>query len=428
MTLRGLTLNLVGAFLGLVLVYGASGNSQLWPVMIALSVGLLLVVYLGPDRLGIGLVLLGMFLAPQNNIRPGMSTQVAWCDIAFALGFALLLPRILEHRGRVPGLFAGGALVLSVMTISSSIVAPRPIDSLWWGAHLLAAGVLLPLLMTFIGATGGERLRFAAAFVAGQVISTVVGLVQGSGESGRYQGTTYHPNFFAFGGILAVALTPYLFQHARDNWRYAVVGAGLLSAWSISLSGSRGALIALIAMAIVYPLMERSALSAYALLAVTFISIPLLRAVADNAGPYSAIGRILGKEKSIDGSDDARRTALSTGWERFTHSPIVGSGYSENLEIHNVPLQVAVAVGVIGLVGWLMMMAACLSPLVRLTEHRRMGYVAVAYLGMGLTEPGLWDRVAWAPLSLALLAAARMPAQDSESPEIDQPGSTSLRA
>lgn len=403
------------------LVWMAVTDLVLMILAVAMAVGLLLIVYPGPDRLGFGMLALAMFLAPQNDIRPSeQSHQLLWCDIAFAMAFALLLPRLLQHRTRTPVLFAAGAVGVLVMSIASSVVAESPGLSMWWGFHLIATGIILPLLFCFLGPSTRQVSALAAAFVCGQVMSTLVALAEGVDIQGRYNGTTYHPNYLGLGGLFAVALIPFLFHQTKDRRLQALlVGAGLLCAWSISLSGSRGALVAIIALALLYPLIERSTLSAYLLVSATLLVVPAVGLIVDAVSPGSALGRFLGKEETASASDDLRRERLGEGWDRLMQSPIWGSGFEENLEIHNIFLQVAVAIGVLGLAAWLVMIASAVLPLFSDSKHRLLGYVGLAYLGIGLTEPALWDRVVWAPLSLAILAGVTL-APDRQSRLHDQ--------
>lgn len=406
MDLKSLALTFVGAVVALALVKLSFIGAIGMPLALAVSVGLLLLVFFGPERLGIRFVLLGVFLTPQNDIRPLSAHSIAWCDVFLVLGFALLVPRLLTTRAHMPTLFATGAVGVLLTTTLSSIFAIDAGTSAYWGTFFVAAIVGLPLVFGFLLPDRKLLTALVIAFVSGQVFSTLIALINGEGDSGRYQGTTFQPNFFAVGGMMAVALSPFLYQAARSQFeRVLVVAAGLLCASSIYLSGSRGVLLALIAVALVYPLVERSTLSAYLLVSLTLGAVPLLGRIVSAAGEDSALGRLLGKDSSTTASNTVRKDSLADGWHRFLQNPIFGSGFEDNLSYHNILLQVPVAIGLIGLVAWLAMISSFALPLFGTGRNRRLGYVALAYLTIGMTEPLLFDRVGWVPMSIALLAA-----------------------
>jgi hypothetical protein len=406
MDTKSILLNVVGAVAALALVALTFVNTIALFAAIAVAVGLLLLVYLGPERLGTVLVIGGVFLTPQNDIRPLSAPSFSWCDILLVLGFGLLLPRLLSNRSHVPTLFATGAVGVFVTSIASSLVAPDAGASAYWGGFFIGAVVALPLLFCLYGPDRKLMIWLASAFVAGQVVSTLYAIATGVGPSGRYEGTTFQPNYFAVGGLMAVALCTFLYQAAKPGLlRWVILGAGGLSVAAIYMSGSRGVLLGLIAVALVYPLVERSVLSAYLLIALTLGIVPLLGLIAAAVDEDSALGRLLGKDPTASGSNDIRRDSLTDGWHRFLDSPILGSGFEGNLTYHNIFLQVPVAIGVLGFAAWLVMITAFVMPLFGNSPFRRIGYVALAYLSIGLTEPLLFDRSGWVPMSLALVAA-----------------------
>ncbi|RJS45420.1 O-antigen ligase family protein [Nocardioides cavernaquae] len=428
MDTKSILLNIVGAVAALALVALTFVNTIAMLFAVVLAIGLLLVVALGPERLGAFLVLIGVFLTPINAFRPLVSPSFAWSDILLVLGFGLLLPRLLRNRARVPSLFAAGALGVVVMSVASSLVAANAGKSAYLSGFFLAAVVILPLLFSLYSPEHRQLVTLASAFVAGQVLSALVALGEGADASGRYDGLTYHSNYLGVGGVIALTLCPFLHGVATTRlWRTVILGAGALSGASVYLSGSRGCLLAIIAIAIVYPLFERSAVSAYLLFGITIGLVPLLGLIAASVAEGSALGRLLGKDPTASGSNDIRRDKLSDGWHRFLDSPIAGSGFEGNLSYHNIFLQVPIAIGVLGFAAWLVMLCAFISPLFGNSPYRRFGYVALAYLAIGLTEPLLFDRVAWVPMSFVLLAAlapSRGPTEGAESAEVSGSSAT----
>lgn len=417
MDTKSIVLNVVGATLALALVALTFVNTIALLAAVALALGLFLLVYLGPERLGLALVGIGVYLTPQNELRPLTAPSFAWSDIALVLGFGLLLPRLLRTRTRVPSLFAAGALGVVVMSIASSLVAPDPGESAYWSGFFLAAAVALPLLFCLLRPSRAEMLWLCGLFVAGQSVSALYDVAASPGEWTRSVGLTYQPNFYAIGGLMSMVICTFLYQAARPGiYRWIVLGAGGLGFLSVYSSGSRGVLLGVFAIVLVYPLIERSALSAYLLVSMTLGAVPLLGLIASSVSESSALGRLLGKDPTAAGSNDQRRDSLAEGWDRFMGSPILGSGFENNLGYHNILLQVPVAIGVLGFAAWLALIASFIFPLFGTGPYRRLGYVPLAYLAVGLTEPLLFDRVGWIPMSLALVAAIT-PAAEPEPSE-----------
>lgn len=409
MVLRQVSLAAVAVLVTLAAARLTTTDPLMALVLGAVMIGLCGLMMFGPDRFGGMLMVAGMFLAPQNDIRPiASSLQLNFGDVFLAAGLVLLFPRMLRREVRVPTVFAVGALILFVTSLTSSLATDTPLYAVALGVRMVLASIALPIGFLFWGPSDTRVKQLAWAYVAGHLMSTVVGLVEGP-LAGRYIGTTYHANFFATAAVLSLALLPHLWATSGRAGRWAVMGAGLVTAYSVHLSGSRGALLALVALAVVFPLLERSVMSGYVLIAGFMTMIPLLGMLVSAASPDSAIGRLAGKDETTSGSNDVREDALSDGWDRLMQHPILGSGYVENLVIHNIFLQVAVAVGVIGFVGWALMLGKLTVPLLGTHPLRRLSYVGLAYLGIGLTEPLLWDRVVWAPLALALVATVIRP-------------------
>ncbi|MDO7867846.1 O-antigen ligase family protein [Nocardioides jiangxiensis] len=403
---RGLVLNAAGAIFALGLVYLSFGNLLYGEVAIVVCLGLGLLVLLGPDRLGLGLMVLGYFLAPQDNWRPSAAAPIAFSDVVMALGFALMAPRLLANRIRLPLLFTVGAFGVIVTTLATSALAASPSASISPGIRLIFASVLLPAVIVLWGPSTVWVNRLLGAYVVGQVFSTIYGLAQGALLNNRYQGTTTHPNFFGMCGLLSVAACFHLYFTVRREYRWLVVLGGLVALYSITLSGSRGALLAAVLIIALFPFAERSALSIWGLIMAAVLAVPGLNWLVSNFPDNPLVSRVFGGEdKSVGYSDDVRTNALHQGWDRFLGHPIIGSGYDQLLETHNIYLQVAIAIGALGLGAWLVMVFPFVSVLTTSHPLHRLGYISLAYLAIGMTEPSLWERMTWAPMSLALLAA-----------------------
>jgi O-Antigen ligase len=379
-----------------------------------------LFVVLGPERLGTGFVLLAMFTAPQNSVRPIATADfVTFSDLFLALGAGLLLPTLLRRRSRYPKGWLIGSIGVIVVVFVASLLSATPVTDLLYGVRLPAATVALPLF--FLAWAPGRRLIDALAwsYVAGHLVSTAYAVVVGKDPgTGRYDGLTTHYNFFGIAGTVTAALLIHLHHRTPRRWRWVVWGAGAVTVGSISFSGSRAAVLVLVMLVVLYPLLERSLLSGYLVvaggLALVFVGNALLGSSSDG----SAFSRIRG-DSTTSFSDNERTLAIQTGWSRFLQHPILGGGFDARAyDAHNVYLEVAIGIGVIGLAFHLLVFSAGVLPLFGTSPLRRLGYVPLAYAAMCLLTNSIWDRFVWMGVALAVVAAVDRPAEGRG----DQPG------
>lgn len=386
---------------------------------LAAAVLLALLVAMGPDRLGTGLVLLGLGLAPMNSLRP-IGGSITVSDLLLALGFLLLTPAILSRRAQVPAAFVIGSVLLLVLAVVSSLLSPDPAGSLAVMLRLTIAATVMPLLF-LLWRPGRSLLPVLAwSYVAGQTLNTVAALVEGpDGGGNRYAGLTVHPNAMALSGLMAAMLCLYLWHASPRRW--LVLLAGGVAVWSILLSGSRGTLLALVLIALLYPLVERSTASALAVVGAAVLTIPALGMIAAVLGDRgTALTRLLDESSEEAGSDSKRLSELQDAVERLSSAPILGHGFDESTLLpHNIVLEIAIAVGVLGLAAWLLLLTPFVGVLFSSSPDRRLGYTSLAYLAYGMTQPTLWERNLWAALCLALVATATVtrPEDDPETAE-----------
>jgi hypothetical protein len=152
------------------------------------------------------------------------------------------------------------------------------------------------------------------------------------------------------------------------------------------------------------PVVERSALTGFlfaALGALTFLVLPF---VAGYAGEGSSIARLAEGDTSARYSNTERTLGIAEGIDRFFDHPLRGTGLIELYEIHNNFLEVVVAIGIFGLVGYLMVLYTFARPLFSLGEYRRLCYCVWGYIGFGATVPSLYDRSIWAVMALSVVA------------------------
>jgi O-antigen ligase len=370
------------------------------------AAGLVAVLAVGPERLGHVMVVAAMFTAPMNDVRPSSSVSlVTFSDLFFVLGIGLLLPRILHNRVKFPSMYLGGVAILLTSGLIASILAADQLVSLNGLSRLVAACIALPAAITWWNP--GQRTVdvMAGAYVAGMVVSTADALIEGPLDNDRYVGLTTHPNFFGLSGLLSLALLMYLLDRVPSNRHWILYAAGAICLVGVVESGSRAALLVFAVLVVMYPLVERSAMAGYGILVAGGLMVVLGSWLLAAAGNGSALSRLKGDSTSTY-SDNQRSSLLESGFQQFLHKPFLGWGFTETpLASHNVYLEVAIAVGVVGLLGWLMLIWSLVRPLfdTALPRHR-LAYPALGFALVGLLTNGIWDRFVWAAVALALLA------------------------
>lgn len=385
----------MGSMLGIGLAIGAS----LFVVLLSA---------LGTERTGTLTIAAAFVTAPvYKGVSPSPDSPVTPTDLLFVIGFGLLLPTMLKRRVELPFIYLIGLLGMFVAGIVGSLVSDQTYASLFALTLWLVVVGGLPSAMALWGPTRRTIDLLLWSYVGGHMVSVLVAFKDGPGEQGRYGGLATHYNYFAQAGLLSVAILLYLF-HRATTWpqRWVVIGAGIVSAYSIQMSGSRAAIAVMAVLILMVPIVERSAVLGFLLAmggALAFIALPLLVSIT---GEDSALGRLAGGGGSgAQYSNQAREMGRDAGIARFFDHPLTGSGVVDLFDIHNNYLEAAVAIGVFGLVAFLLVLFTFARPLFGNGPDRRLCYAVWAYIGFGATTPGLYDRGIWAPVSLSILAA-----------------------
>ena len=183
------------------------------------------------------------------------------------------------------------------------------------------------------------------------------------------------------------------------------------------MSGSRAGTVVVAVLLLMVPVVERSAFTGFLVAAGAALLLLGLPFLAGRRGRGSVLAR-LGGDTSAQYSNSARSLGLEAGIARFFEHPLRGTGLVDLFEIHNNFVEVAVAIGVFGLAGYLLVLYAFARPLLGTGEHRRLELRVWGYIGFGATVPSLYDRSVWAVVALSVVAMA-MP--------MDEDGTTEAR-
>ena len=238
---------------------------------------------------------------------------------------------------------------------------------------------------------------------------------------GRAIGLTTQPNFYGLGGQLAYALLIYLFYRVQPRHRWIVVGAMIPVLYSVLNSGSRASLLCCAVVTIVWPIVERSALTWYVIVSGTFLGLIGAEGLLRALGQTTTLDRLNG-DLSSQYSDQARQMLLDDGFALFWKHPIQGNGWATVLLYHNAYLEVAVAGGVLTLVGFLLIVASLVKPLFQQGKPNRLAYAGLSYAAFGMIGPTLYDRIVWAVLCLILVTYDHPP-EDVTEPQPEPAGS-----
>lgn len=390
---------------------------------LALAFGILALAALGPDRLGVVCIQGAMLFAPifSKNVTLG---SITISDVLFFGAFSLMLPKLLSRKIQMPFGYLAGLGVLFLLSVLTSLAHPDAAQSLSRVMRLYLALFMLP---TFIAWWRPDRRminRLCGLYVVGQTVSLMYGVALGEASGSRLYGLTTHPNAFGICGVISVGLLFYLDGQVRPIRRPIVWAAALINIAGLSMSGSRAAVVAVAVMVVAIPIIERSGAWFYALGLAGAGGLLAISEFASSLGSNSALNRLLDPTASSAAGSDQQRTQLAqTGWDAVVHHPFLGTGYfTQAFFAHDIYLQLAAAVGVFGLLAFLVVVATILKPLILAGPMHRIALGALGYFVDEAFNPTLWDRFAWAAISLVILAHPIFEKPlDEESIETDQP-------
>lgn len=191
--------------------------------------------------------------------------------------------------------------------------------------------------------------------------------------SGRARGLTPQPNILAINTVLALPGL-LLFWCKVHGWlpRLLIVFALVVLWQAVNLTGSRSALGLIVAVLLVFVVMQsdnkvRGLFVGLGLFVAALLLREVIAAVAD-LSTSTALGRlILGAESS-----NLQREMLNTiAFNQWLDNPIFGVGYGMARVAHNLYIQMLDVVGVVGFLPWL---CAIVMPLALLWVNRTREY------------------------------------------------------
>lgn len=369
---------------------------------------------LGTERLAMVLLAAGAALAPMNRLRPVDAVEfVTVADLLLVAGVGVLIPVLLERRAQLDPLFMGAAGAVLTVAMISSLLSDAPLASLIGVVRFLVGALGLPVVFMLWRPGVRYAVVVAAAFVLGNVINIVYARASGLVSfDGRRIGWANHPNVLGLCALLALALLPFILTQIPRLTRgsavplfqvLTVIAAGVCG-FGLWISGSRAAVAVAAVVFVLWPLLVRSV---YAGLAVFAVGIAGLYYVADvllsGELEHNPIGRILGSG-SARYSDEARRLASADAWEQVQSSPLLGVGFVDILDAHNIYLQMLAAGGALALAAYgVLLFSVVRTPFALGSRYFVLALPALAYVLIGPLTTIMWDRYVWYVLALPFL-------------------------
>lgn len=374
----------------------------------------------GLARVGTGLFLVGVTTVPFNAVTP--YPGVPWmelCDPFLVAGCILLVPRLAGTPLRLPLGFVVGAGGLVTVGFLSAITSDQPGPELKYLVDGLRGIVFLPVFLTWWRPNQSTILAIAWAYLLGNVINVGHALLEGEGQAGRYDGLTTHPNVLGLCAVMALTLVPFMIATVSHKYHALIAIMSIICVYGIWISGSRGALLGGMMVALLYPILRRSIPAALAVAAAGLVAFAVVYTFAPRLDEESALGRLLGTGSALR-SNDERREGAKAGLEQFLDHPMLGGGWLTVWGAHDAYIQVAAAIGIFGFVFYLTVMGSLLRPLLAVPAPYNMLAVPVlATLILDVALPVLGARYVWVIVGLALNAYAL--AEHSTNPPAPRP-------
>lgn len=341
-------------------------------------------------------------------------------DLLLVLSVLLLLPEIFSRKVRLPTAFLVALGVLLVFALRGAAVNAVPVTSLLLVAQWMLCIGVLPILIAWWQPSRKVVTLLLWSYLAGHGLSMARAVLEGPLVNNRYDGLTHHSNAFGIAGAVSIAIVFYLWPKARSHWvRAALALAAIASGMSVLMSGSRAATVVVVAIVLLVPIVERSAVVGLLLATLVGLSLAFLPYFVEASGEGSSLSRLVG-DGTTEFSDNLREDALSEGQERFGDAPLLGTGLSLDLaEIHNLYLEVLIAVGLLGTAAYAVLLYVLARSLISDHPDRRLAYLVWVFIIIGPAVPALTDRTMLLPMGLAILPAIGLMARDQD--EVSDP-------
>ena len=291
---RGVTVTIVAVVLAAVLAGLATQGLIYALAAVVLAAYLAFALTFGARGTGIACMMGAFALAPMYRGIEQLTGGLPPTDVFLIVGIIHLLPSFVLHRLKVPTIYLMGLLLMAVCSLISVMVTGDLLTNAFYAVQWLFFIGALPIIVAWWRPELKVVHLLLWSYLVGHLVSTTYGLAEGAVYAGRYDGLTHHPNAFGLAGVTAIAIVFYLFPVFKDlRVRLILAGFVAVSVLSITMSGSRAAIVVLVVLILMIPVVERSALMGVGLAALAAIGVLSLPFIVDISGEESAIGRLV---------------------------------------------------------------------------------------------------------------------------------------
>lgn len=380
-----------------------------WPVAFAIALSLNVVVFLA-GRIPELLLAAGMLTITFSGVDVGIVTAP---DVFLLPALLFFIPRVL-HAGQFEPptwLIGAGALVLAAGLLPHFLFPVLPARSVQILGQLVIALIYIPVVISLGVKEKDDLWRLATLFVLSASVNSFFAVLQffevsdlaslatgsrGFAHTGRVAGFTAHPNQLGLVCVLAFPIALHLYKRRR-LWFVSLV----LLVGGVMGSGSRTALVSLLASIALYLYMQGSLSASRLIRALVFAG--LVAVVASAVGIDIALNRLLVTDQSVAEATAARSDSLAVAFSDIRAHPLTGVGFGKGA--HSLYISVVQSAGVLALggFGWF---ATRTLRIARRFRHdllvSAVGASMASWLAAGLIHPGLYDRYLYVPAGLLL--------------------------
>lgn len=407
----------VGAVAGAAVVPG--GRVAAGAALCAAGAGGLLVA--GPERMATVAWGATAFAAPLSGVRV---RGAALSDVFLVAAVALTLPSYATGRRRAPlpvrsEVFLGLAAIVCGGVLGT-FFATRPAAGLAEMARFVVAAAGSVAAVAVWAPRPARTRWFCGLWLAGAVFNACWAIAVGPVGALRPEGLSTHPNHLGLVCMLGAAVALGLLLAERRALRTAAAAALAPLLLALLQSGSRAAVVGLAVTVPVFAVLTRRARVALRLLAVGAVLGAAVLAGWVHLPEQSGVARLVGGGASAVESDAERAEHLSRSLDRLERHPLTGVGFESAKEAHNIYVQIAVAAGPLGVLGFALVARSVLR---NRSEVRAAGPAAgdrallaglvagyTGYLVAGAFQNLLWDRYLWLYAAAALVLGASLAA------------------
>lgn len=363
-----------------------------------------------------------------NEIR--FTGFMALSDVFLLAGAILVLPTVLTTSGigrlrwATPMILPG--LVITFGGVLSTALADNPSASLANLSRFALAAVIVPLIISLTITSQTAIRRVTDAWMASVTVSVFYAAFLEVPFFGRVSGLAQHPNHLALTCVLAFgpALSMALSRHRVQQIGFMALS--VFFAYGVYLSGSRSGAVGLAATILLTVALKRNARLTLAGVAAVLIMFVAILSGWVKLDPEGDLARLVDIDSAqVANSNLDRQQRLNEQIAEIRENPIVGLGFENALDSHNLVLQLWGASGVAGLVGLVLLVRASIIRPVRLLwlgsytsseEGVLLGLIAGfgGFLAADFFQNALWERYFWLFPALTAVYLASERARESD--------------